>query len=236
MGRRIARIAQRQFPRRAGDHLDHAVGDVILHAEEPQRRAALPGRPERRRDDIVGDLLRQRGGIDDHGIDAAGFGNQRHDRTVLGGQRPVDDPAYLRRAGEGDAGNARIGGQRRADLAVAGHEMQRARRHPGLMKQPHRLRRDQRGLLGGLRHHAVAGSERRGHLAEEDRQREIPRTDADEHAAAAIGQLDWIRRSAPASAAEPGCAALRRRSSGSSRPPPEARRARRRASCRPRLA
>ena len=53
-------------------------------------------------------------------------------------------------------------------------------RHAGLMQQGHRLGRDQRRLLGGLREHAVAGRERRGHLPGEDRQRKIPRTDADD--------------------------------------------------------
>ena len=109
MGRRIARIAERKLARRAGDHLDHAVGDVLLHAQQPQRRAALAGGAERRGDHVVGDLLGQRGGIDDHGVDAAGLGDQRHDRAVLGGERAVDGAADLGRAGEGNAGDARIG-------------------------------------------------------------------------------------------------------------------------------
>ena len=51
---------------------------------------ALARGAKRGRDDVVGDLLGQRGGIDDHGIDAAGLRDQRHDRAVLGGQRSVD--------------------------------------------------------------------------------------------------------------------------------------------------
>ena len=69
------------------------------------------------------------------------------------------------------------------------HEMQRARRHAGLMQQPHGLGRDQRRLLGGLGDHRVAGGERRRDLAEENRERKIPRADADEHAAPAIAQF-----------------------------------------------
>ena len=54
-----------------------------------------------------------------------------------------------------------IGDERRADLAVAGHEMQRARRNAGLVQQAHRLGGDQRRLLGGLGDHRIAGGERR---------------------------------------------------------------------------
>ena len=92
MGRGIAGIADAQFARGAGDHLDHAVGDVLLHEQQAQRRAALAGGAEGGRHDVVGDLLGQRGGIDDHRVDAAGLGDQRHDRAVLGGERAVDRP------------------------------------------------------------------------------------------------------------------------------------------------
>ena len=47
-----------------------------------------------------------------------------------------------------------------ADRAVAGHEMQRARRHAGLVQQLHRFSGDQRRLLGGLGDHGIAGGER----------------------------------------------------------------------------
>ena len=125
MGGGIARIADPQFARGAGDHLDHPVGHVLLHAEQPQRRAALAGGAERRGHDIVGDLLGQRGGVDDHGVDAAGLGDQRHDRAVLGGERAVDRARHLRRAGEDDAGDIAMRDERRADAAVARHEVQR---------------------------------------------------------------------------------------------------------------
>ena len=90
MGRELARVADLQLARRADDHLDHAVGDVVLQTEQPQRRAALAGGAEGGGDDVVGHLFGQRGGVDDHGVDAAGLGDQRHDRAVLGGERAVD--------------------------------------------------------------------------------------------------------------------------------------------------
>jgi hypothetical protein len=48
---------------------------------------------------------------------------------------------------------------------------------------------DQVGLFGRLGDHAVAGGQRGGDLAHEDRQREVPRADADEHAAPVQLQL-----------------------------------------------
>ena len=162
MGRRIARIAERQFARGARDHLDHAVGHVLLHAEQPQRRAALAGRAERRGDHVVGDLLGQRGGIDDHGVDAAGLGDQRHDRAVLGGERAVDGAADLGRAGEGDAGDARH--RRPAPRRPCRRRARDAARStgtPAWCSSRTASARDQRRLLGGLGHHRIAGDQRR---------------------------------------------------------------------------
>ena len=61
---------------------------------------------------------------------------------------------------------------------------------PRLEQQPHSGGSDQRGLLGGLGDDSIAGGERRGDLAGEDRQRKIPRRDAREDAAPA--QLDLV--------------------------------------------
>ena len=189
MGRYFARIADFQLARGADQHVEHALGDVVLQAQQPQRRAALAGGAERRRDDVVGHLFGQRRGIDDHGVDAAGLGDQRHDRAVLFSERAVDGAAGFGRAGEGDTGDARIGDEARTDRAVAGNEMQRARRHAGIVQQRNGKRGDQRCLLGRLGDDRIAGDQRGGHLAEEYREREIPRADADEDAAAAIAQL-----------------------------------------------
>ena len=122
-----------KFARGARDHLDHAVGDVVLHEQQPQRRAALAGRAKRRRHDVVGDLFGQRGRVDDHGIDAAGLRDQRHDRAVLGGERAVDRTRDFGRAGEDDAGDVGMRRQRRADAAVAGQQDAAPRR----ARRPH---------------------------------------------------------------------------------------------------
>src|SRR5262245_37720639 len=67
--------------------------------------------------------------------------------------------------------------------------MKRTRRDAGGMQDAHRLGGNQRGLLCGLRHYAVAGGERACDLAEENRERKVPRADADEGAAAAVAEL-----------------------------------------------
>ena len=185
---RIARVTDFQFGRGARDHPDHAVCDIFLHAEEPQGRAALPGRAESRGDDIIGDLFGKRGRIDNHRIDAAGLGDQRHDGTVFGRERAIDVPGDFGRAGEGDAGDARIGDECGAERAVARREMQRRGRNAGAVEQFDRRGGDERRLFGRFRHHDIAGGECRRDLAEEDREREIPWADANKQATTAIGQ------------------------------------------------
>ena len=144
--------------------------------------------------------------------------------------------ADLGRAGEGNAGDAAVSGEHGADLAVARHQMQRARRHAGRVQQLYRFEGDQRRLLGGLGHHRIAGGERAGDLAGKNRQREIPRADADENAAAAVAQFVALAGRPRQRAAARACGAPAPRNSGKNRPPRALPRRSRRASCRPRFA
>ena len=57
MGRHRAGIADFQLARRTDEHFQHALGDVVLQAKEPQRRAALTGGAEGGRDNVVADLF-----------------------------------------------------------------------------------------------------------------------------------------------------------------------------------
>jgi hypothetical protein len=94
------------------------------------------------------------------------------------------------RAGEGDAGDPRAGGQRRPDLgAGAGQHLQRGARHARLVEERHGTGGDQRRRLGGLGEDRVAGGEGGGHLPREDGEREVPRADAGEDALGRIGQF-----------------------------------------------
>ena len=68
-------------------HLQRALGDLLLQHQQAQRRAALAGRAEGRGDDVLHHLLGQSGGIDDHRVDPAGLGDQRDDRPVVVGEQ-----------------------------------------------------------------------------------------------------------------------------------------------------
>ena len=69
VGSRLARVAQDEFARSAGDHRQNGFGDVLLHTEKPQRGAALARRAKRRRNNVIGDLLGQCRRVDDHWMD-----------------------------------------------------------------------------------------------------------------------------------------------------------------------
>jgi hypothetical protein len=75
--------------------------------------------------------------------------------------------------------------QRRADLsAVADDDLENGRRNARFVENRDGAQAHQRRLLGRLGYHRVAGRQRGGDLAGEDRQREVPRADAGERAAA----------------------------------------------------
>ena len=117
-------------------------------------------------------------------------------RPVTAGEAAVDRAGGFGRSGKGDARDARIAGQRRANRAVAGDELHRAVRHPGGVEQPHGEVRDQRGLLGGFGQHGVAGRQRPGDQPGENRQREVPRRNRHERPAPVQGQAVALARRA----------------------------------------
>ena len=177
----LRRIADGELVHRAREHREHAVGDLVLNAEHAQRRAALAGAVERGADDVVDDLLGQRRSVDDHRVLAAGLRDQRQVAALR--ERAVDARRHVGRAGEYDTRDARIRDELCADrFAGAGQELQRCARNAGLVQDPRRFVGDQRRLLRGLRDDRIARGERAGDLADEDRQREVPRTDRDDRA------------------------------------------------------
>ena len=135
---------------------------------------------------IDDDLLGERRAVDDHRVLSAGLGDQRNDRRAGGERAWRSRPATVGRSGERDARDARIGDERGAD-DLAGRPAATRAHQPGRRprcRQPHGARGDERRLLGGLGGDRVAGGERGGDLAGEDRERKVPRGDAREHAAA----------------------------------------------------
>ena len=170
---------------RALEHGEDTVGDVFLQAQHAQRRAALAGAVEGRGDDVEDHLFGQRRGIDDHGVLAAGFGDQR-DRLAVRqqarGKLGLDEAGDLGRTGEHHAAGFRRGDEGRPDAAITRQQLQGSTRDAGLMQDAHALRGDQRRFFRRLRQHRIAGDQRRGDLAGEDGEREVPRADADDRA------------------------------------------------------
>ena len=120
------------------------------------------------------------------------------------GERLLDRPRGLVRSGEGDAGDARIVDERRADRA-ARREGDAARRRgtPASCRSSTAEEGDERRLLGGFGDHRIAGRERGRDLAGENRERKIPRADAGEDAAAPAASACCARRSALAELGRP---------------------------------
>ena len=189
-------IVDDEFAQRAPEHDEHALGDVLLQAQDAQRRAALAGAVERGGEHVADHLLGQRRGIDDQRVLAAGLRDQRHRlarRSEPRGELALDQARDGGRAGEHHAAHALVGDQRRADIARAGQQLQRTGRHAGLEQQLDGHRRDQRRFFGGLGEHRVARRQRRGHLAGEDRQREIPGRDAHHWSQRAVRVVAEVR-------------------------------------------
>src|SRR3989442_8938134 len=184
VGVRLGRVADFQLGERASEELQHARRAAGVDEEDALRRAALAGALEGGDHDVVDDLLGERRGVDDHRVVAAGFGDERHDRPRALRQREIDALRGLDRAGEGDAGNARIGDQGCAYLAVAGHALHGEIRNTCLSEYSYRFEADPWCLLRRLGDHRVARGKRGGDLAGEDGERKVPGADAGEDAAA----------------------------------------------------
>ena len=178
------RIADHELVHPAGQEPQHVVRGVFLQAQEPQRRAPLSRAIESGLRRVAHDLLGQRGAVDDHRVDTASLCDQCRDRPRAVRELRVDRLSRFHGAREHDARDARIAEQRIAERsAVARQKLQGAIRHAGALEQAHGVRRDQRALLRRFGDCGVPGDERRGDLAAEDRQREVPRAYADEHSA-----------------------------------------------------
>ena len=158
------------------------AGDLPLQVQHPQGGAALTGAEKSRADHIVGDLFQQRRRIHDHGILAAGLGDQRSDGSVGFGHGPIDPARGFSTAGEGDTGAQRMPNQSVTHGAIANQQITDCLRRSRGMQQPHGFESDNGRFLRRLGGHGIACRQRGADLAAEDRQREIPWTDTNEHA------------------------------------------------------
>ena len=144
-----SRVAHFELLQGTGQDLQHPRRDLFLQVEHPQGGAALAGALEGGAHHIAHHLLRQGGGVDNHGVLAAGLGDERQDGALALGQGHVDELGGLGGAGEADAADAGIRRQLGADGgAVTRQQLQHVARNASLMGQGHRQVGDETGLLG----------------------------------------------------------------------------------------
>ena len=184
------RGANLQFGHGALEQIDDPLGNVVLYIEHAQGRATLTGAGEGRLHGILDHLLGQGGGVDDHRVLAAGFGDQCGNRAGLVGQHTVDDPRGVGGAGEAHPRQAGIAAEHATQGGtVARQEGDHIARQAGFEHQLQGAGGNQAGLLGRLGQHAVTGQQRGADLAQVNGQREVPRADAGENPTAFVEQL-----------------------------------------------
>ena len=113
IGFKARRISHAQLVHGTLQHRNHAIGDIILQIQDPQSRTALTGAIKSRGHDIGHHLFGQGRTINNHGVHAAGFGNQRN-IFIPFSQRAMNDFCDFSRTRKDHACNPRIGNQGRA--------------------------------------------------------------------------------------------------------------------------
>ena len=187
--------------RRPRDALRHPGDEIVVAVpvhQQPRGRAAglaLPGEVHPR---IAPSTARSRSAS---GKTTIGFFPPSSSVTVFtlaAGGAGLDAPPGGGAADEGDPGDARMPDQRVPDLgAEAGQDLHHARREQPLQVLGHRQRR-QRGELGRLEYHAVAGQQRRGDLGAGEHQRVVERDDPGGHAERLAARCSAAGRGFPA--------------------------------------
>ena len=171
------------------------IGDVLLHEQHAQRRAALPGTEKGAGDHVFDHLLGQSRTVDQHGVLAAGFRHQCSQRRIARSQAGL-----IRRAVSVEPVKATplIRGCRdRPAPMVApspGSNCNAARGIPASCRRSTATPGNQWRLLGRLGQHRVARRQRSADLADKNRQREIPRADAGKHTPPMQATAGWSRR------------------------------------------
>ena len=170
------------------DRLDQGLVLAVLDDQPPRRRAALAGAH-------IGGLDRDRGGgvdvariPDDERIVAAHF--EREDLVRRLGELAVKGEAGAGRAGEQEAVEPGMGGERLAGLRPALDAAYRAFGHAGLMVERDQIFADRRRLLARLEDDRVAGEQSRDDMAVGQMGREIIGAEHAEHAVRLVADGD----------------------------------------------
>ena len=181
IGAQIERIADRERAR-ALDHLfREAVANGALNQQPRRRFADLALIAEHEADRNIrrhGQIRRV--GEDDVGALAAQL--EADALQIRIGRRGHDFAADLARAGEGDAVDIVMRGERCAGLVVAGHHLQNAFRQAGFERELGDAQTNQRRVLGRLEHHRISGDEGRAEFPGADHRRRIPGQNRADHA------------------------------------------------------
>ena len=153
------------------------VGHVLVHVDPLDAHADLPGADEARAHGPLGGDLDVHVLRDVHRVLAAELEGGRHQPLP---RLRGDDPARARRPGEAHVVDVLDDG--RADRRpVADDHLQQPVGQPGLLQQLGGPQRGERRLRVGPQDDGVAGDQRGQHVAERERQREVPgRDDADD--------------------------------------------------------
>ncbi len=177
----VHRITKRQRLRVLDESIDVVVVDVLHHVEALGGGADLPGVQIRGPGAAAGGdpevIGRGDVGADDEWVLATHLEVDPRDALGAGQRHPL---AGRDRAGEGDAVDALVGGQRRARLAGAGDDVDDAVGQ--VVKQRSQGQGRERRQLRRLADDRVAGGQRRGELPAEQQQRVVPGDDAADHA------------------------------------------------------
>ena len=131
-------------------------------------------------------MFGQGGAVYNHGVQPAGFGDQRRAGCAMRSHVAADFQRRCGRTGKGNPIDPGVTCQGRANIPATGQQLQRVGRNAGLMQQCHCLRRDQRRLLGRFGKHGIPGSKGCGDLSGENRQWKVPGADAGPDAACCL--------------------------------------------------
>ena len=188
----VVGLADLEHLDRARQALDQRVVDRLVAEHAGGGRALLAGVQERRLHERGDDLVEVGVGVDDHAVLAAHLGDHALEVLLAGrrlGRGPDDVEPDLVGAREGDRVHARVAHERGADVALAGQQRERRRRHARLAQRARDHQGTARRLLGGLEDHGVAGRQAGGGHPERDREREVPRRDDGHDPAGVPAQL-----------------------------------------------
>ena len=185
IGCQLVGVAHAQRLHGAAQHVQYMLSTVFLQAQQAQGRAALTCRVVGRHQHIAHDLLGQCRGVHHHGVDAAGFSNQRHRLAVAAQalrQTAVNVLCDGVRAGEHHGIGGRVADQCITHgFPVAGQQLQCMCRNSGLVQHGNCLCSYQVSLFCRFGNHHIACCQCGGNLPTENGQWEIPGADADHH-------------------------------------------------------